>query len=77
MNDHSRAKRRCQEAIICHRPSLDLHQQPGQFLVLPRKRIELSRSFARDLFIISKAYQDPGSSDYVEDILLQRDYIID
>ncbi|MBT8353253.1 MAG: hypothetical protein KJO60_01950 [Desulfofustis sp.] len=46
MNDRSRTKRRCQEAIILHRPSRDLDQERG-------------------------------SSDYVEDILLQRDYIID
>ena len=77
MNDQSRTKRRCQEAIIFHRPSRDLHQQPGQFLSRPRGQIQLSRSFAQDLFIVSKAYQEPGSSDYVEDILLQRDYIID
>ena len=77
MDDHSRTKRRCQEAIIFHRPSRDLYQQPGQFLSRPRGENLLSKSFAHDLFIVSKAYQEPGSSDYVEDILLQRDYIID
>ena len=77
MNDQSRTKRRCQEAIIFHRPSRDLHQQPGQFLSRPRGQTQLSRSFAQDLFIVSKAYREPGGSDYVEDILLQRDYIID
>jgi hypothetical protein len=77
MGDHSRTRRRCQEAIIFHRPSRDLHQQPGQFLSRPRGHTSLSKSFAQNLFIVSKAYLEPGSSDYVEDILLQRDYIID
>ena len=77
MNDHSRTKRRCQEAIIFHRPSRDLHQVSGQFLSMPRGEKQLPKSFARNLFIVSKAYQEPGGSDYIEDILLQRDYIID
>ena len=77
MNDQSRTKRRCQEAIIFHRPSRDLHQQPGQFLCRPRGEKQLPKSFAENLFVVSKAYQEPGSTDYIEDILLQRDYIID
>ena len=77
MGDHSRTRRRCQEAIIFHRLSRDLYQQPGQFLSRPRGDIQIPKSFAGNLFIVSKAYQEPGGSDYVEDILLQRDYIID
>ena len=77
MNDHSRSKRQCQEAIIFHRPSRDLHQQPGQFLARPRGDTLPSKSFVQYLFVVSKAYQEPGGSDYIEDILLQRDYIID
>jgi hypothetical protein len=77
MNDQSRTKKRCQEAIIFHRPSRDLHQQPGQFLTQPRERGPFSKSFGQDLFVVSKAYREPGGSDCIEDILLQREYIID
>ena len=77
MNDHSRTKRSYREAIIFHRPSRDLDQLPGQFLTRPRKRIQLSGRVGPDLFIVSKAYQEPGGSDCIEDILLHRDYIID
>ena len=77
MNDQSRTKKRCREAILFHHPSRDLHQQPGQFLSQPRERVQLSKSFVQDLFIVSKAYLEPGGSDCIEDILLQRDYIID
>ena len=77
MNDRSRAKRRCQEAIIFHHPSRDLHQQPGQFLSRVRERNQLSKGFVNELFVVGSAYQETGGSDYIEDILLQRDYIID
>ena len=77
MNDRSRSKRRCQKAIIFHHPSRDLHQQSGQFLSPVRGRNQLSKSFVNELFVVSSAYQEPGGSDYIEDILLQRDYIID
>jgi hypothetical protein len=77
MNDHSRTKKRCQEAIIFHCPSRDLHQQPGRCLARPRERVQPSRSFARDLLIISRAYQESEGGNCIEDMLMQRDYIID
>ncbi len=77
MNDRSRTKRRCQEAIIFHRPSRDLHQQTDQFLSRTRNRNQLGKSFTDQFFVVGSAYQEPGGSDYIEDILLQRDYIID
>ena len=77
MDNRSRPKRRCQGAFIFHRPSRDLHQQRGQFLARARQRDQLSKSFADELFVVSGAYQEPGGCDYIEDILLQRDYIID
>ena len=77
MDNRSWSKRRCQGALIFHRPSRDLYQQQGQFLSRAQRRDQLSKSFADLLFVVGSAYQEPGSSDYVEDILLQRDYIID
>lgn len=77
MDNRSRRKRRCQGAVIFHRPSRDLHQQQGQFLARARQRDQLTRSFAHQFFVVGSAYQEPGGCDYIEDILLQRDYIID
>ena len=77
MNKKSRSKSLCHQAIIFHQPGRDPLPSSAQLISRGKMRSKFPRQSPHDLFIVREAYQEPGDSDYVEEILMQRDYIID
>lgn len=77
MKKHSRRKSRCEEAILFHHPAHATQLRLGSFSIKGKARPALTGRSRHDLFIVSEAYQEPGGCDYIEEILMQRDYIID
>jgi hypothetical protein len=77
MKKHLWRKSRCEEAILFHHPAHPTQLKMGSFSIKAKARPALPGRFPHDLFIVSAAYQESGGCDYIEEILMQRDYIID
>ena len=77
MDSRSRSKNRSQGAILFHHPTSAVQRKQKVFF--PRGKAQSYRPSGNQnqFFIVSEAYQEPGNCDYIEDILMQRDYIID
>ena len=77
MDSQSRSSNRSQGAILFNHPTNAVKRK--QKLFLPRGKVQsyLSPGYPQQFFIVGEAYQETGSYDYIEDILMQRDYIID
>ena len=77
MKKNSRSRSRCEEAILFHHPAHSTQQKPVTALARRRARTQPNDSFAQNFFMVTDAYEEPGGCDYIEEILMQRDYIID
>ncbi|MCG6929278.1 MAG: hypothetical protein LJE64_01875 [Desulfofustis sp.] len=76
MKGQSWSDKRKQGAILFHPTNPAFADPPG---VIPKSRALLLKADRRaDAFlIVGRAYNEPQTSNHVEDILLQRDFIID
>ena len=77
MKKKSRGRSRCEEAILFHHPAHSTQQKSVSADASRRANTQPKVSFAQNFFIVTEAYQEPGGCDYVEEMLMQRDYIID
>ncbi|MGI9535595.1 MAG: hypothetical protein ACR2PB_00890 [Desulfocapsaceae bacterium] len=77
MDSRSRSSNRSQGAILFHHPTHAVQQKQKVFFPRGKAQGSLAAGNSHELFIVSEAYQEPGGCDYIEDILMQRDYIID
>ena len=77
MKKKTRSKSRCEEAILFHHPAHSTQQKSFSAQAGHRAHTHPAGSFAQNFFMVSEAYQEPGGCDSVEEMLMQRDYIID
>ena len=77
MKKDSWSKSRCEEPILFHHQAHASQQKSVSFLTIDKVRTHLSSKYSQHLFIVSEAYQEAGGFDYIEEILMQRDHIID
>lgn len=77
MDRRSRSSNRSQGAILFHHPSNAVQQKHQLFFPRGKAQSYQAPGQPHQFFIVSDAYQEPGGCDYIEDILMQRDYIID
>jgi len=81
MDNHSRSNRRPPKGFPLEsepnsiKKSTNLH--PLSFFVDDRSRVRHSLISPHATYLIGKAYQEPGGTDLIEEMLMQRDYIID
>ena len=77
MDSRSRSDNRSQGAILFHHPTKAAQRKHKVFFPRGTAQSYLPVGYPHQFFIVSEAYQEPGNCDYIEDILMQRDYIID
>lgn len=77
MKKKLRSRSRCEEAILFHHPAHATQRTTLSAFAGHQAITHRPGSFPQNFFIVTEAYQEPGGCDYVEEMLMQRDYIID
>lgn len=76
----SRSSKRNEEdlgAILFQDAEADLHHKPHAFPSCKDTRIYPLRNISGDSIMLGRAYNEPQGLNHIENILLQRDFIID
>ena len=77
MDKRSRSSNRGQGAILFQHPSNAVQRKHQLFFPCGKAQSYQSPGHPHQFFMVREAYKEPGGCDYIEDILMQRDYIID